>query len=82
MIKLGRTGTPASFAAMTKGEAVASEAEERRSGLSWGTRRPMKKIVPMKKNKIRQKVLRMAAGTFLRGFSVSPAAIPTNSVPW
>ena len=78
----GRTLTPASLAAMTKGEAVASEAEERRSGFVYGTRRPMAKMVTTKKKRILQNVFLIAAGTFLRGFSVSPAAIPTNSVPW
>jgi hypothetical protein len=33
-MRLGKTGTPASFAEMTKGEAVASEAVESRSLLS------------------------------------------------
>ena len=53
LIKPGRTLTPARFAAMTKGEAVALEAEERRSSLVYGTRRPMKKTVKTKKNRMR-----------------------------
>lgn len=73
---------PASFAAITKGLADASDPPDNNCGLSYGTKRPMKKIVPMKKNRIRKNVFRIAAGTFFRGFSVSPAAIPTSSVPW
>lgn len=77
----GRVFTPASLAAITKGEAEASEPPESKSGLSYGTKRPMKNILKTKKKRIRMKVFLIAAGTFLRGFSVSPAAIPTSSVP-
>ena len=52
LIRPGRLETPASLAAMTKGEAVALVSLERRSSLSYGTRSPMKKIVKTKKKRI------------------------------
>lgn len=74
--------TPASWAAITKGEADASEFVERRPSLVYGIRRPMKKIVPTKKRRMRQKVFLIAEGTTLRGLAHSAAATPTSSVPW
>ena len=41
LINPGRTLTPARLAAMTKGEAVASEAEERSEVLVYGTSKPI-----------------------------------------
>ncbi len=39
-------------------------------------------IVKMKNNIMRHTVLRIARGIVFSGFSLSPAAIPINSVPW
>lgn len=66
---------------MTKGEAEALLEPLRRASLSYGTNRPMKKMVETNRERIPQKVHRMADGTALAGLAVSPAPTPTSSAP-
>lgn len=63
LIMLGRNLTPASPAAITNGDPAALDAHDRRSSLSDGTRRPMKKTENTYKSRVRKNVARIAFGT-------------------